>query len=342
MNLTLALTGRLATLIVFVLLAALHFSTQKTIAPHIVSENILSSDDQLVTPVADATSVANANRAIQKVPTGNATLLPSGPAGQANAAVVSVTAKPLGERLVSISDNGYGIESIPVGGDKPNNPVLPIKADIVIQTTGDTQPLINPNLSPLAPQEPSPVITIHHSAAVDTNSPVENPAAQNLHSEPEHYFVVSYKGSEGVRLRRSCNADSPGNIIATLVHQTESPLRQIGQTVQVGDLEWINVEVVGWIAIKNQTKSFMKRLPGGECGGVWEVTWNRTRDPLWMRTENHSESTAICGLPRGTVVEGLGNDYSDLDYHYIHGGLSGWVVKSNSKQVLLKEYFDPS
>jgi hypothetical protein len=190
-------------------------------------------------------------------------------------------------------------------------------------------PALNPgNMgSTLIPTAPNlPITTI---APV---SPSIQPGLSNPPVVPERYLAVSYQGREGLAIRNTHSTKESGNLHGYLHQQYQTPLRQIGDVVWDGELEWIQLEVRGWVAIKNETKSFLEREPGG----TWRVTWNRHNDPLWMRAGTNSKTTEVCGLAYGTILEELDTDFSDPDHHYVLGSFTGWSLKRNERMVYMK------
>lgn len=168
---------------------------------------------------------------------------------------------------------------------------------------------------------------VSNSGFVQTISPLNS---------NERKMIVSYSGSDGVNIRDSRTIDSSGNLHGALFQQTAIPLRQLGDPVEEGGREWIQLKVAGWIPIKNRRQTFLE--PVGER--KWKVIWNKPGDNfVAMRTTTISTSPLICEVAYATILTENGIDQRDPHYHYIFGTFDGWVVKRSQSKEYVREYF---
>ncbi len=152
-------------------------------------------------------------------------------------------------------------------------------------------------------------------------------------AEPERKLVVSYNGSEGVKIRQDRDFGTSA-VCGTLFHQTAIPLIQNGNSIMDQEVEWVQVKVQGWIRAKNSGSVFLNNQ-GDE---QWMV--NRTPDNfVAMRVGKSMDTEMVCKVSPGTLIEELDRDFTDEDNPFILGKFSGWVVKQNPKEVLLHEIF---
>jgi Caspase domain len=182
---------------------------------------------------------------------------------------------------------------------------------------------------------------------------------------PQRYLTLSKLVSDGLEIRTGPDLYSSANILGLLQQQHhDRSLRQISDTVYEGGSAWVEIEVEGWVIVKNQSQTFLTE----QLDGTWLVDWdggegivrggrkfknNRRNkdakddseerdwraDPLWMRTDSNTDAPIVCGLAFGAQLQESERDFSDPHYHYILGRLSGWTVMVNSdKQVYLREY----
>lgn len=180
---------------------------------------------------------------------------------------------------------------------------------------------------------------------------------------PPRFLTLSKTVNDGLEIRTSRDADSSSNVLGILRQQHhDKSLRQISDIVIEDGCDWVQVEVEGWVIVKNHSNTYLVEQPDG----TWKVDWNggdggekRERkfrknrqnkdvddderdwraDPLYMRTDTNTDAAIICGLAFGTQLRESERDFSDEDYRYILARFSGWAVKTNSNnQVYLREY----
>lgn len=152
---------------------------------------------------------------------------------------------------------------------------------------------------------------------------------------PQQYFSVTYTGSEGLNIRDSRMINSSGNLHGALYQQSESPLRLVGEPVLENRTEWVQVEVKGWVPVRNMNSTFLQKIGDKQ----WKVTWNRKGDLLSMRTGTNSKKPLVCKLHYATILTELDTDFSDQHYHYVLGTFTGWAVKSSATRQYMKEIF---
>lgn len=152
---------------------------------------------------------------------------------------------------------------------------------------------------------------------------------------PQQYLSVSYSGSEGLNIRDSRMINSSRNLHGALYQQSTFPLRQVGEPVFENGTEWVQVEVKGWVPVKNMTKTFLQKIGDKQ----WKVTWSAKGDPLSMRTGTNSKTPLVCKLAYATILTELDTDFSDKHYHYVLGTFTGWAVKQSATKQYMKQIF---
>lgn len=141
---------------------------------------------------------------------------------------------------------------------------------------------------------------------------------------------VTYGGSDGINIRDTRVINSESNLHGALFPQSTFPLYQVGDLVRESSREWVQLEVTGWVPVKNTSRTFLTPLGNNQ----WKV--NRANDGfVAMRTGTASTFPLVCKLSFSTVLEEVDRDFSDPDYHYILGRFRGWAVKRSTKE----EYF---
>ncbi len=153
-------------------------------------------------------------------------------------------------------------------------------------------------------------------------------------AEPLRKVIVSYTGSDGVNIRNERNSDLKNNIYGRLFQQTDMPLIQMGDSTSDEGTDWVQLEVTGWVRVRNQGSVFLSEAGANQ----WKV--NQTEDGfVAMRSGKTMTSDTVCEVLTGTVVEELERDMADTHNHFIRAKFRGWAVKKNPYVEYIREFF---
>ena len=143
---------------------------------------------------------------------------------------------------------------------------------------------------------------------------------------------VVYKGKDGINLRQD-RSFSSGNVLGSLHQQSAVSLTQVGDEIKEGSETWVNVEVKGWISVKNRSYTYLKEAEDGK----WKVIWNKRNDRfVALRSGTDYDDPLVGKIHYNSMIDQL--DFKKIgSRHYLYGKISGWAVKRNQ----VKTYLSP-
>ncbi len=201
--------------------------------------------------------------------------------------------------------------------------ITPISSDFGDASEATVESSIDPQLkADSADSIPSLV-----AAAVAGLSPTDLVAEQPVLTKQ---VQVLYSGRDGINLRQDKNFDDD-KILGTVHKQSAMPIEQFGEDSELGDEIWVNIEIKGWIPVKNRTHTYLNKIDNGN----WEVIWNKPGDQyVAMRAGFDSEGALISKVSTGTHIEELESKTVE-GREYILGKIYGWVVKKNQTKTFI-------